>query len=100
MPETEARTPGPKIATVERREASASGGTRPRLASADLSLRLAALHPPRLAEGDGNEGTNPGAATRRGNEETALFDIVNRKKRQPGCDAHRGREAFTTAEPV
>src|SRR5262245_14171962 len=35
MPETEARTPGPKIATVERREASASGGTRPRLASAD-----------------------------------------------------------------
>src|SRR5262249_44800180 len=41
--------------------------------------------------------TNPGAATRRGNEETALFDIVNRKTRPPGCDAHRGRKALPVA---
>src|SRR5205807_7387489 len=47
------RGPRPKIATVER-----------------MTLRLAALHPPRLAEGSGKETTNPGAAKRRGNQET------------------------------
>src|SRR5262249_50275533 len=69
-------------------------GCAPRFARADrrcASWRSFPLGPPRETE---TRKTNPGATTRRGNEETALFDIVNRKTRPPGCDAHRGRDAL------
>src|SRR5215510_13599420 len=39
----------------------------------------------RPSSGGGKEKQNPGAATRRGNEETTLFDMVNRNARPPGC---------------
>src|SRR5262245_4586359 len=54
--------------------------------------RLSALRRP--SSGGGKEKQNPGAATRRGNEETTLFDTVNRNARPPGCNAHRGTKAF------
>src|SRR5262249_21090102 len=88
--------PDLKRATVERREARASGGMPPRFARAErlcASWRSIPLGSPRETE---RRKTNPGAATRRGSEETALFDIVNRKTRPPGGEAHRGRKALRT----
>ena len=80
---------------AENRHGGAPRGERPaswdapRLTRADPSrlanatteiVRLSALRPPLLASWGWtrSQGQNPGATTRRGNEETALFDIVNR----------------------
>src|SRR4051794_33613618 len=73
------RGPRPKIATVERREASVPRhGTRraslarimSRLANATTEIvRLSALRPPLFWDGREWIETNPGATTRRGNEQ-------------------------------
>src|SRR5262245_25456860 len=81
------RGPRPKIATVERREASASRWTRaapqsartvaPDSATTEVS-RLSALRPP-LMGADGKEKSKTRAQQRAaGTKKTALFDIVNR----------------------
>jgi hypothetical protein len=54
-----------------------------RLARATTTqVRLSALRPPLAWVGREGIKTNPDAATRRGNEETALFDIVKMKRRE------------------
>src|SRR5262245_29114998 len=47
---------------------------------------------PAPSSGGGKEKQNPDATTRRGNEETTLFDRVNRTTRPLGCGRHRGQE--------
>src|SRR5262245_58021179 len=82
------RGPRPKIATVERREASASRWTRaapqearpvahPQRATTEI-VRLSALRSP-LMGADGKEESKTRAQQRAaGTKKTALFDIVNR----------------------
>src|SRR5262245_54179535 len=81
------RGPRPKIATVERREASASRWTRAAPQSARIvapgsatteDLRLSALRSPLMGV-DGKEKSKTRAQQRAaGTKKTALFDIVNR----------------------
>src|SRR5262249_42273378 len=87
MPEKEARPPRPKIATVERREASASRWTRaaPRqawtVARHERDNRNSAPFGAPLAPHgvDGKEESKTRAQQRAaGTKKTALFDIVNR----------------------
>src|SRR5215468_4038931 len=85
------RGPRPKIATVERREASASRWTRaapqeartvarPQRATTEI-VRLSALRSPLMGV-DGKEDSKTRAQQRAaGPKKTALFDIVNRKLR-------------------
>jgi hypothetical protein len=89
MPETEA-DPGPKapLRSAERRRPGCAGRPTPRKRGVApyqrdqfKATRLPALRPPlgwgRYEEfGPDARKTNPGAETRRGKEETALFDIV------------------------
>src|SRR5262249_45477179 len=97
-------SPSPPSASTTRsrprstwRERRSGSGAHQKIAL-DRKSRVIAIHiqprPPRLRARDRKEGRKPSGTTRRGNEETTLFDIVNRKRRPPGCDAHRGQEAF------
>src|SRR5262245_15671168 len=100
------RGPRPKIATVERREASASRWTRaapqeartvarPQRATTD-NLRLSALRSP-LMGADGTERSKTRAQQRvAGTKKTALFDIVNRNMRQRA----RSRPSARLGAPV
>src|SRR4051794_41107471 len=78
--------PGPKSPrwSAERRASRVMGRAAPhkrgssRLANATNEIvRLSALRPPLIRGWTRKEKENPGATTRRGNEEHALFDIVN-----------------------
>jgi hypothetical protein len=91
MPEREARPPaenrhggaprGERV-PLDARRASQAWLVAPDSATNEI-LRLSALRPPLIRGRMEREKQNPGAETRRGNEETALFDIVNRERREP-----------------
>ena len=85
MPEMEARPPAEnRHGGAPRGERRVMGRAAPHLArksrlarATTEQVRLSALRPPLIGSGAKGLKTNPGADTRRGNEEATLFDIVS-----------------------